>query len=82
MVCRNLERAKNARSHIISTTGNDVSTIYLLIYLNRANSLNSGCLLNIRNGPQSGPPLYSKANQLIMGPNVFNVGKRCKVAHH
>ena len=25
MVCRNLDRAKKARSHIISTTGNDVS---------------------------------------------------------
>ena len=37
---------------------------------------NSGCLINIGNGPQSGPPLYSKAkgreaaHQIIMGPKA------------
>ena len=33
----------------------------LVIFSNRVKSPNSGCLLNIGNGPQSGPPLYSKA---------------------
>ena len=42
----------------------------------RVNSPNTGCLPNIRNGPQSGPPLYSKAkgrevaHQFIMGPKA------------
>ena len=40
------------------------------------NSPNSGCLLNIGNGPQSGTPLHSKAkgrdaaHQFIMGPKA------------
>ena len=33
---------------------------YSVLYL-RVNSPNTGGLLNIGNGPQSGPPLYSKA---------------------
>ena len=42
----------------------------------RVNSPNFGCLRNIRNGPQSGPPLSSKAKgreaalQFIMGPKA------------
>ena len=44
--------------------------------VDRVNSPNSGCLLNIGNGPQSGPPLYCKAKgrevayQFIMGPKA------------
>ena len=40
---------------------------------NWVNSPNSGCLINIENGPQSGPPLYSMtkghevAHQFIIG---------------
>ena len=40
------------------------------------NSPNSGCLIDIGNGPQSGPPLYSKAkgrevaHQFIMRPEA------------
>ena len=34
---------------------------YLKDYIYRVNSPNTGCLPNIGNGPQSGPPLYSKA---------------------
>ena len=61
--------------------------------VNRVNSPNSGCLLNIGNGPQSDPPLYSKAkgrkatHQFIMGPNAtkrpnsFNAAKGRKVDH-
>ena len=46
---------------------------------------NSGCLLNIGNGPQSGPALYSKAkgrevaHQFIM---VCNAAKGRKEAHY
>ena len=42
----------------------------------RVSSPNYGCFLNIGNGPQSGPPLYSKAkgcevaHQFIMGPKA------------
>ena len=43
-------------------------TIFLIIFLEyninelyRVNSPNFGCLINIGNGPHSGPPFYSKA---------------------
>ena len=51
-----------------------------LIVLTRVHSLNSGCLLNIGNGPQSGQPLYSEAK----GPSVCNANaaKGRNVAHH
>ena len=48
----------------------------LFILLVRVNSPNSGCLLNIGNGPHSGPPMYSMAkareaaHQFIMGPKA------------
>ena len=40
---------------------NEVTTSKELDLGVRVNSPNTGCLLNIGNGPQSGPPLYSKA---------------------
>ena len=45
------------------------SNVFHMDYLTelRVNSPNSGCQLNIGNGPQSGTPLQNKANQLIMG---------------
>ena len=45
----------------------------------RVNSPNSGCLPNIGNGPQSGPPLYIKAKGrkaahiFIMGPKGHKI---------
>ena len=42
----------------------------------RVNSPNSGCLLNIGNGPQSGPPFYIEAkgreaaNQCVLQPKA------------
>ena len=60
----------------------------------RVNSPNSGCLVDIGNGPQSGPALFSKAkgreaaHQFIMGPkaasgpSVSNAAEGRKVAHH
>ena len=47
-----------------------------LIFNNKINSPNSGCLLNIGTGPESGPRLYSEAkgrkgaHQFIMGPRA------------
>ena len=60
----------------------------------RVKSPNSGCLINIEIGPQSGPPLYNKAkgrkaaHQFIMElkaatrPITFNATKGRKVAHY
>ena len=51
--------------------------------MTRVNSPNSGCLLNIGNGPQSGPPLYTKAkgcesaHQFIMGPKPQSSPSAC-----
>ena len=48
----------------------------MIIAFGKVNSPKPGCLLNIGNGPQSGPPLYSKAkaqevaHQFIMGPKA------------
>ena len=39
------------------------------------NSPNSGCLLNIGNGPQSGPPLYSEA-KVREGAPQFRIGPK------
>ena len=47
----------------------------------RVNSPNSGCLLSIGNGPQNGPPLYSKAKSREAGPTIYNVTKGRKAAH-
>ena len=56
------------------TFNRSVDVEALLVINIRVISPNSGCLLNIGNGPQSGQPLYSKpkgrdaAHQFITGP--------------
>ena len=49
----------------------------------RVNLSNSECLLNIGNGPQSGPTFYSKAEGggPLRGPSFYNGTKGRKVAH-
>ena len=50
-------------SHILIKFATKSRLYFIEFHFNRydrANSPNSGCLLNIGNGPQSGPPLYSK----------------------
>ena len=50
--------------------------IFNIVIVYRVKALNSGSVLNIGNGPQSGPPSHSEANgreaahQLTRGPRV------------
>ena len=48
--------------------------------MSKVNSPNTGCLPNIGNGPQSGPPLYSKAEGRFAALSFYNGTKGRKAA--
>ena len=70
------EQRNNTKYSAMPPTDRRTLNKQKFISLNRVFSPNSGCLLNIGNGPQSGPALYSKAKgreaayQFIMGPKA------------